>query len=219
MSARLELTGKTFGNCKFIQEAPRGINRNGTVFRNAVWLCLRCNTEFVTRVHSVIRGFTQSCGCLRRELDKTLRLIHGHSKRGQITHAYRSWSHMLTRCNNPRQEGYKKWGGRGITVCPEWYSFTKFLADMGPGKKGWSIERVNNDGNYEIFNCVWALPERQARNRRSNRLITINGKTECLQEVCERYGLHYGTIHSRLQRGWPVEKAIFKPLRLRPAAS
>ena len=204
MPGRLNLTGKTFGNCKFISDVADGHNHLGYPIRRSRWLCLRCNTEFEAQSNLVRMGLTNSCGCLKRDMDHTRTLVHGQNRKGQQTRSYRTWAGMIQRCTDRNQKHYKNYGGRGITVCERWRVFAQFLADMGPGKNGWTLERVNNDGNYELGNCVYALPVQQARNKRTCRWVTVQGVTGCLKDACERYGLVYSTIRARLRRGWRV---------------
>jgi hypothetical protein len=96
--------------------------------------------------------------------------IHGHSrvggKGGSPTPTYRTWKGMLQRCRDINDTGWKYYGGRGISVCEEWYDFSKFLADMGERPKGKTLDRIDRDGNYEPSNCRWATPVQQAKNRR-----------------------------------------------------
>lgn len=126
---------------------------------------------------------------------------------------YRSWAHMIGRCTVPTDKSYKNYGGRGITVCYEWRtSFRAFYEDMGPRPTPkHQLDRIDNNGNYEPSNCRWATPTEQANNRRSNRLITFDGKTMNAKEWSKVLGLDYNTLRQRLFRyNWPVEKAFGK---------
>jgi len=116
---------------------------------------------------------------------------------------------MLRRCHNPHCDNYANYGGRGITVCERWLTLEQFLEDMGtrPSSEH-SIERRDNDGNYEPSNCYWATPKEQARNRRNNRMLTYNGRTLCVAEWAEELGIVPNRIHNRLQLGWSDEKII-----------
>ena len=106
----------------------------------------------------------QSLSVEHREALRVLHTIHGGWKTG----AYKSWEGMRTRCNNPNAEKFHHYGGRGITVCERWNSYANFLADMGPRPEGRSLDRVNNDGNYEPENCRWATAQEQRANRRDS---------------------------------------------------
>ena len=133
---------------------------------NSKWVCLcDCGTEKVITVHSLTSGATRSCGCLQRETISKIRFIHGMSKGLRRHPLYSSWLTMKSRCRNQKVDSWKDYGGRGISVCDRWDSFENFLADMGERPPGTSIDRVDNDGNYELQNCRWATPTEQAQNR------------------------------------------------------
>lgn len=139
---------------------------------------------------------------------------HGHSRRNHISREYRSWQEMRRRCLNSSRENYKWYGGRGITICEQWISFSAFLADMGPCPDKYTLDRFpDTNGNYEPQNCRWASRKEQVRNRRSNRPITINGETLLMVEWSERNGISKGTIINRLKIGWTAEEAISTPVR------
>ena len=112
---------------------------------------------------------------------------HGYSH----TNIYQVWTHMLYRCRNPRAKQYPDYGGRGITVCERWMLFENFLADMGERPKGLSLDRLNNDGNYEPGNCRWATNIQQMRNRRTTRFLEIDGEIKTLIEWCSIYSVPY----------------------------
>lgn len=123
---------------------------------------------------------------------------------------------MKNRCFNKNEPHYEDYGGRGITVCERWRdSFPDFLADMGPRPSNrHELDRhPNNDGNYEPGNCRWAIRKQQARNRRSNRFVTIGGVTKTLAEWSELSGLSIGTISRRVELGWPEDRWLVPPTR------
>ena len=123
-------------------------------------------------------------------------------------HVYWTWAGMWQRCTNPKGPSYKNYGGRGIRVCQRWKSFQVFLADMGPRPPGMSLDRINNDGNYEPSNCRWTTQREQVRNRRFAKKITHDGETLHVSEWEARLGLAQGAIWHRLKRGWTVSRAL-----------
>ncbi len=186
-------------------------HRDGRRQTHSTSVC-RCScpaaTEAIIKNGDLKNGKSRSCGCIRVELQMT----HGQSRRGQIAQIFTAWQGMIQRCENPSSDGYADYGRRGIGVFPEWRRFEPFFEFMGPGKKGWSIHRVDNDAGYFPENMVWALPEFQMRHTRANHIVTVRGITGCLVELCERFGKPYGLVSSRINTlGWPVERAFFVP--------
>ena len=137
--------------------------------RNAVGVVCRCGVTKVLDTYKVKSGHTRSCGCYQRQVVTKAKTKHGQSnsrKKAKASKAYRSWQNMWTRCTNKKNKEWKNYGGRGISVCDRWKVFEAFFADMGEAPENKSLDRVNNEGNYEPENCKWSTPKEQARNRR-----------------------------------------------------
>ncbi len=125
---------------------------------------------------------------------------------------YYSWGNMKARCLNPSHKFYESYGGRGIKVCERWMTFANFLEDMGTRPTGTTLDRKDNDGDYEPANCRWATPKQQARNTRSSRLFTLDGETLCATEWEERLGLGHNGVLNRIDKlGWSLRKALTTP--------
>ena len=176
-----------------------------------LWRCLcDCGATTPAKSTDLIVGKKQSCGCLAHNLTAERNRRHGHSVRGSVSPEYRVYLGMKRRCYNPNNSDYAYYGGRGIRVSDSWLdSFDDFLRDMGPRPEGASIERIDNDGNYEQSNCRWASRKEQMRNRRSTRLVEYQGVTSSLAEAAERAGIPYKVAQSRITHlGWSVEAAL-----------
>ena len=137
---------------------------------------------------------------------------HGHCRNHKNTPTFSTWSHMLSRCCNQNNNRWYRYGGRGIKVCARWLVFVNFLADMGEKPKGLSIDRIDNDGNYEPGNYRWATPIQQKNNASSNRMITFKNKTQSMANWAREVGIRNATLWERLRMGMSVEDALTKPI-------
>jgi len=144
---------------------------------------------------------------------------HGHSPRAGHSGEYIAWCAMRRRCCDPRNKDYKYYGARGVSVCARWsVSFTAFLEDMGARPTGMSIDRIDNDGNYEPGNCRWATALQQSRNRRKYsidskshrcaKIVVVDGISNTIAEWSRETGINEATIGGRLKAGWPPSVAI-----------
>ena len=216
MGVKVEINrGDRYGRLMVMEEiAPVLSATSGKRYRCFRFLC-DCGEVVERRLESVRALGQGSCGCLRRETARSLgkRTTHGLSKSG----TYETWAMMKRRCYNPGDSSFGNYGGRGIGVCHRWrWSFGTFLEDMGERPDGTSIERIDNDGQYEPGNCRWATNTEQARNRRSNKMLTFQGETMCVSAWAERIGLPRKTLEKRLNRhGYTIEEALTLPLRAR----
>ena len=160
---------------------------------------------------------TISCGCERslsvKEGRKTFGLNNQNGLSFSESRTYGIWRGMIRRCYDKTCRSFKDYGGRGIEVCERWRNnFLAFYEDMGKAPDGLSLERIKNDGNYELNNCRWATRQEQNTNTRKNRMITAFNETHTLSEWARKTGISANLLHARLGRlGWSPEKALSKP--------
>lgn len=179
-----------------------------------IWLC-RCQCGKLTQVRAqqLRTGSTKSCGCWNSDVTAQRNTTHGMSHLSE----YKIWEGMRKRCrSNPnRPNDFHNYAERGITICDRWDDFRLFLEDMGsrPTPKH-SIERRDNDGNYEPDNCYWGNPIQQANNKRTSRILTAFNKSQTLAQWSKETKIPVARISARLKRGWSVEKSITEPLHI-----
>lgn len=200
----VDVAGREFGKLTAIKKVG---SRKG----HPIWEC-RCDCGKITRVpvsKLVYRGPRQSCGCSRGFFATENRRKPGRQRNGKVSTEYRIWGSIWQRCGNPKNPAYDLYGGRGITVCPEWSSFDVFLQDMGerPSSKH-SLDRIDNDGPYSPSNCRWTTYRQQANNRRGNQRLTFRGETLTLAEWARRTEIPVATIWYRFKAGWDVERIL-----------
>jgi hypothetical protein len=169
-----------------------------------------CGTTKKIFAGSLQRGSTKSCGCLRREVggrDPT----HGMSASPE----YRAWSSLIQRCGNPNDRSYENYGGRGLQVHLPWKrDFSLFLKEVGPRpSEAHSLDRKDNSLGYVPGNVRWATGAQQSRNKRTSRMLTFQGRTQCLTDWATELGISKKTLHQRLTDGMSVERALTQTLQ------
>lgn len=172
-------------------------------FRNIIWLCrCECGQERNVRGIYLLDNRSVSCGCYKNELIANRSLKHGATVNRTPLPEYTIWVGIKDRCYNPDCSSYKHYGGRGITMCDRWFnSFECFYNDMGlrPSAQH-SIDRINNDGNYQLDNCKWALAEEQSRNKRNNRWIEFNGENMVLADWAKKFKATSANVRQHLEK-------------------
>lgn len=200
-----DLTGMRFHRLRVISRAK-------THAKNALWHCVcDCGVNTQSFGFALRNGEAKSCGCYSTDILRKNAFKHGLTKGPEWT----SWSDMKSRCLNKKNIRYASYGGRGIKICKRWvHSFESFLKDMGPKpSREYTLERVNNDGNYEPKNCRWATRQEQNRNTQRNLWVVYRGKRMAMVEAIEAAGNVVGwhLAFRRVERGWPLDKAVELP--------
>lgn len=208
-----DLTGQRFGRLAVVRNA--GKDKRGAY----LWECLcDCGSTCVMRSDHLKRGEVQSCGCLNRERAKETASKTGKANRkhgGNGTRLYSVWHGMKDRCYNSGNPYFEKYGGRGITVCAEWrtdFAAFRAWALVNGYASGLSIDRVDNNAGYSPDNCRWITAKGQARNRRSNRVISGKSVAAWADKAC----VSYSAILRRLNCGWSIQDACTTPAGKKP---
>jgi hypothetical protein len=185
MASFIDRTGEQHG--RWVLSSYAGASR---------WNCVcACGTQRSVATRDLVSGKSASCGCLLNEQRPTYRKTHG----GSSTRAYGIWLHMRARCNNPNNERYPLYGGRGIAICERWGAFENFHADMGDPPDGRSIDRIDNSRGYSPDNCRWATQKEQVHNSSSTKLtdediLAIRSDRRPLKVIAAEYGVGHTYI-------------------------
>lgn len=204
MKKVIDLTGLRSGRLVAIRYVKGDRHERGK------WLCqCDCGNTTLALAGMLRTQKIKSCGaCANKRLATgSSAYVHGHAQKGKTSPTYSTWQGMVARCRNPKRREYKHYGGRGIEVCEQWMNFENFLADMGERPPGTTIERIDNDGNYEPGNCRWATQKEQNNNRRNNHLITFNGKTLTMQQWARSLRISSANLFQRIKR-WGKQRAM-----------
>lgn len=202
---RISYIGLRSGRLVVIDEkqAPKG---SSSYHKMAVCKC-DCGNIIEVRGTRIANKTIQSCGCIA--IEKHTKRLTKHKMYG--TRIYRIWSGMKARCFRKALPEYSRYGGRGITVCKEWKNdFETFhqWAMANGYREDLTIDRINNNGNYEPTNCRWVTSKEQSRNTSKNKLLKYKGETHCASYWAEKIGLNYRTLLTRLRKGMSVENAL-----------
>lgn len=209
MAKHLDLTGLRFGRLTVLGLKDYLRQPSGRPYY--LWECL-CDCGKITNVAGghLRNGHTQSCGCYNKDVITT----HGKTK----TRLYSIWHKMKDRCLNENHTHYKYYGGRGISICDEWFDFSKFeeWAMQSGYNDSLTLDRINNDGNYSPENCKWSTVMEQNNNRNANRYLEYDGITYTMANLARKAGIPYGTFIKRLDAWKDVKKAVetpYKPIK------
>lgn len=176
---------------------------------SAVWECrCDCGERLFVPGDQLRSGNTKSCGCLKIDSIRTRNTKHGQARRGAITREYRIWEAMWERCTNKNSIRFCDYGGRGISVCERWRKFELFFKDMGSCPTGHSIDRRNNDENYEPGNCRWATYTEQMNNRSNNIHVQFDGREMTIGQLAHETSIPYQRLHYRIRRGCSAADAV-----------
>ena len=198
--------GQIFGRLTVKGDAPKKVFPSGEARRMALCACI-CGNEVTIDFRDLRSGKSKSCGCLRREVSR-FRISHSVVWRSaDETRMFHVWRGMIRRCESKKSKAFKDYGARGIKVCERWHDFNAFISDMGIGAKGMTIERKENNGDYEPGNCIWLDRKSQNRNRRDTVFIEFMGKRQCMSAWAEEIGVHPETLRYRLGH-WTIERAL-----------
>lgn len=210
MTAYPPRVGRVFGRLT-VKRRDQSKERSGG---SKVYLCVcSCGIECHVSWSLLSSGDKKSCGCLAAERAATYK----YTKLARAHELFETWRTMIRRCHSPKVPKYKSYGARGIVVCDAWRAdFWQFVQDVGPRPSTLhSLDRIDNDGNYEPGNVRWATSQEQQTNRTSHRapyVVTIGGKTKTLYSLCKTSGVSRDAVVKDIRRGVPAEEAFIAAL-------
>lgn len=176
------------------------------------WKCqCECGNEIILPIAYLTSGDTKSCGCLRKEICSIREKNKSFIKNKRL---YRIWQDMKRRCYNKKRPAYRYYGAKGVKICNEWkISFKNFQewAITNGYKDNLTIDRINNNGNYEPNNCRWVTRKEQNNNMSTNHIVEYKGKKYTLAKLAETYNLNYNLIKSRIRYNWNINDIVEKP--------
>lgn len=204
MSKFIDRTGQKFGRLTLIERVENN------KFNQVQWKCrCDCGKEVIVKAYSLTTGQTKSCGCLKKEQNyiNIAKVKHNMTN----TRLYNIWRNMKSRCLNPNNKRHKFYFDKGITVCDEWkndfMNFYNWAINNGY-RDNLTIDRINNNGNYEPKNCRWATITEQNNNQSNNIRIKYNESEYTLSELSKIYNIKRATLYDRIKRGWTIDEAL-----------
>lgn len=211
------LTGRRFG--RLLVTSLSSIRKNEKLYYHCTCDCGKKN---IKRGADLVKGSIKSCGCFQKESSQTRFLTHGFTKSGDKTKSrfYRRYHGINRRCSDPKEPGFKNYGGRGIKNL--WSTFSDFKSDMWEsflshinecGEENTFIDRINNNGDYSKENCRWVTKAENNNNTRANHLISFNGKTQNIAQWGKELNIKAPLIRDRLKLGWSIDDAFSKKKR------
>lgn len=204
MARLIDYTGQKIGKLTVVERV------DGKKYSNARWLCqCECGNHVIVPSNEIKKRY--ACPKCNRTTSSEKLKRHGETR----TRLFRTWTHMRQRCINPNDRAYSRYGGRGISVCDEWQKYENFRdwALSHGYDSALTLDRIDNNGNYEPLNCRWATNKEQCNNRRTNRIVTIDGITKNLKQWADFLGIPSYVIRTRLHRGYGEQEAITTPVR------